>query len=886
MFIVATILLLFAVMFFSARENLLKGYSQLEQDKTLIQLNSAESLIKEQSDQLSTVTRDYSHWDDTYAFVEDHNEKFIQSNLNETTYGNLKINAIIIVNLNGEVVYKNGLDFENSKPWHIAPELERAFSKGGALVNLNVDNISGLLWTSEGVVIVSAYDILDSSASKKRRGTLIMVRPLNLALLAHINEILNARADLQYSKQTNAANSNLPLIDNIGIQVLNANTISGSKRIKDINGDSKLVLTVTDDREIFKLGKASLEAFYWSALTVCLILLIYSWLVDKVVLKRLQGLYLSVKSIASLTSSKARVEYVEGLDEISSLGQGINDMLGRLDESQYALALEQSRSQITLTTLAGIADAVITFDDSANVTYLNSAAERLFGFQLAEIQGKAIDTFVHLLAENKSTRIQSAWLIDNASPMDEVILARADGQTFVITKSTSRLYDAEAMFFGTVTVLHDVTSVRQLTKQLSYQARHDLLTGLVNRYEFERKLQEAIDDSVAQNRTHSFAYIDLDQFKLVNDSCGHMAGDGLLQQLSNELKAKMRSADTLARLGGDEFAILLMGCTLEKAQLIVDDVLAQILSCRFHYANKIFSVGASIGLTEISPRHPFNLNELFVVADTACYQAKNAGGNRIQQYLPEEIELKIQSQQFELLSRINFSLENNLFVLYMQRIQGLKDSDAHYEILLRMQGDGETLFPPGVFLPVAERYKIMPKIDRWVVTKTFSNLAGNKGRFPYIFAINLSGQTLSDVGFLAFVLNQLNTNGIDPRQICFEITETVVISNLDKARHFIDTLREIGCSFSLDDFGSGLSSFGYLKNLKVDFLKIDGMFVKAIVENKIDRAMVESINNVGHVMGLQTIAEFAENEAVINLLTEIGVDYAQGYGIAKPEPFE
>ncbi|MES1988225.1 MAG: GGDEF domain-containing phosphodiesterase, partial [Pseudomonadota bacterium] len=326
--------------------------------------------------------------------------------------------------------------------------------------------------------------------------------------------------------------------------------------------------------------------------------------------------------------------------------------------------------------------------------------------------------------------------------------------------------------------------------------------------------------------------------------------------------------------------------SLENAQLLLNDILSLVSHCRFHYENKIFNVAASIGLTGISPNQAFTLNELFVIADAACYQAKNSGGNRIQQYVPKEGELKIQSQQFEWLTHINFGLENKQFVLFMQRMQSLTGSPQHCEILIRMKGDGDTLYLPAAFLPVAERYKLMPKIDRWVVSETFTILASKGNHFPYICAINLSGQTLSDESFLDFVLDQLNVYGINPNQICFEITETAVISNLDRARHFIHALREIGCRFSLDDFGSGLSSFAYLKNLEVDFLKIDGMFVMGIVKNKIDRAMVESINNVGHVMGLHTIAEFAENDEIIKMLKEIGVDYAQGYGVAKPELFE
>ncbi len=886
MFIAIAALLLFGFSFFAVKENLLQGYSQLEKHKTLIQLTSAESLLNEQSEQLSSVTRDYAHWNDTYDFIENRDQNYIESNLNDTTYSNLKINAIIIVNLEGEIIFKKGVDFTTGEPWHIPAELQQSVSRGGVLVNPQKDFVSGLLWTSEGVNVVAAFDIRDSELTKSRRGTLIMVRLLDQALIAHIGKILDASLKVQYIQHPEPSTTpQLLLHDTTEVRPLNENKIAGFKTIKDIKGVENLILRVEDDREIFKQGNASLSFLYWSAGLVGLLLLLYSWLVDIVVLKRLQRLYSSVKNIGGLTFPIGRIENVEGQDEIASLGQGINAMLGRLDESLYALDLEKSRSQITLSTLSGIADAVITCDDSAKLTYLNGAAERLLEVVAGEVSGKTLESVVHLVSEDKLTPIDSGWLIDAGSIIEEVTLVRADGNAFVINKSTSRLHDKNGVFFGTVTVLHDVTSVRILSKQLSYQASHDLLTGLVNRYEFERKVQQAIDDSVAQNRTHCLAYIDLDQFKIVNDTSGHVAGDALLKQISSELKANMRSADTFARFGGDEFAILLMGCSLDKAQLILNDILALVVDYRFKYENKIFTVGASIGLTEISPNQSFTLNELFAVADAACYKAKNSGGNRIQQYIPKVGELKEHSQQAEWLSRINLSLENNQFVLYMQRIQSLIGSEPHYEILIRMKGEGDKLYPPGVFLPVAERYKLMPKIDRWVVAETFSILAAKGNDFPYVCAINLSGQTLSDDSFLAFVIDQVNKVAINPNRICFEITETAVITNLDKARHFMQILRAFGCRFSLDDFGSGLSSFGYLKNLEVDYLKIDGMFVKAIVNDDIDRAMVESINNIGHVMELKTIAEFVENAEIIDILKEIGVDFVQGYGIAMPEPF-
>jgi diguanylate cyclase (GGDEF)-like protein/PAS domain S-box-containing protein len=885
-FISVAVLFFFVLLYFLVNKNLLLGYSQLEKDKTLIQIISAESLLKEQSDQLSTVARDYAHWDDTYNFIEDHSSTYIKSNLNDTTYSNIKINAIIMVNPEGEIVFKKGLYFNTGKPWRIAKELEQAASKGGVLVNQNLDYVSGLLWTSDGLSIVSAFDIRDSELTKKRRGTLIFVRLLDKALVEHIGKILSANLDVQYSKQLNSPmNSKLSDSGAVDIRPLDKNKIVGTKAIKDVNGSENIILHVEDDREIFKQGNASLSLFYWSAALAGLVLLIYGWLVDKVVLKRLECLNSNVKNIDMLTSSIGRIQRVEGQDEIASLGQAINAMLGRLDASLYALDSEKKRSEVTLSTLSSIGDAVITCDDSARVTYMNAAAEQLLGIHANEVKGKTLASIVHLVSDDKLTPIESNWIINTDSPIEEVSLARADGKIFVINKSASQLKDSNGNFFGTVAVLHDVTALRVLSKQLSYQASHDLLTGLVNRYEFERKLQEAIDDSMVQNRTHCLAFLDLDQFKMVNDSCGHVAGDALLKQFSSELKAKMRNADTFGRLGGDEFAILLMGCDLDKAQLILNDILTLVRDYRFSYDDKTFTVGVSIGLTEITPKQSITLSELISVADAACYIAKNAGGNRIHQYVPKEADLKEKSQQFDWLSRINLALENNQFVLYMQSIKSLSGAAPHCEILIRMKGEGDKLYLPCVFLPVAERYKLMPRIDRWVVAETFSILAQKGGSYPNLCAINLSGQTLSDEHFLSFVIDKLNQFSIDPKMICFEITETVVISYLDKARHFIQTLRALGCKFSLDDFGSGLSSFGYLKNLEVDYLKIDGMFVKSIANNNVDRAMVDSINNIGHVMQLQTIAEFVESEEVIEILKEIGVDFAQGYAVAMPEPF-
>ena len=881
----AGMLLLFALIFFVARTVLLDGYSKLEKDKTNIQINSAIGLLKEQSDQLSTSVRDYAHWDDMYQFVHKKDPAFIKASLTDTVFSNFKINALFVINSEGEAVYQRGVDHTTGKPWRIPELVSQATRKGGVLTDPSKSNTSGLFWTPQGICIIAAVDIVNSDENKPRRGTLIMLRLLDQPLIHHIETILSTKLSVEAMRDDEIAvlSPNLTYGEKVVIPMSNSQ-VAGFALVDSIGGDTKLVLSTVGDRKIFAQGQSSLKFIYWAALLAALLLGAFSWLLDKLVLTRLARLNTDVKQIGESASTSGRVNNISGNDEMTSLAQGINSMLLRLDESQHALKFEKERAQVTL---AGIADAVITSDNKACVLYMNAAAERLTGINASYASGKPLHQLFNLMTEDYTTSVDSTWLTDSTTNQDEVILERADGQAFTISKSASPLYDSNGFLFGTVTVLHDVTMLRALSQQLSYQARYDSLTGLINRYEFDCKAQAAIEDVASGSRAHCLAYIDLDKFKIVNDTCGHAAGDLLLKQLADHLKAKVRSSDSLARLGGDEFALLLMGCSLDKANDIVNCLLQSVQDYCFTFEDKAFKVGASIGLIEITPDQNHTLGDLLSRVDSACYAAKGEGGNRIHIYRADDRLVEDRNSQLQWVSRINTALEHNKFVLYMQPLACLKVNDEqHCELLIRLQGEDGKLYPPGSFLPIAERYHLMPQIDHWVVNEALTIIARKGAAFNAVCAINLSGQSLSQEGFLDFVINQIKHHKVDAKQLCFEITETAVITNLNKARQFIQALRAIGCRFSLDDFGSGLSSFAYLKNLEVDIIKIDGMFVKAIANNTIDRAMVESINNIGHVMGLQTIAEFAENSAIISMLKEIGVDYAQGYGVAMPALFE
>lgn len=464
---------------------------------------------------------------------------------------------------------------------------------------------------------------------------------------------------------------------------------------------------------------------------------------------------------------------------------------------------------------------------------------------------------------------------------------KKDGSFYWARDSISGVTDEKGKLTHYIDIQDDITHEFELAKRLSYQASHDTLTGLLNRRKFERRADKLLSSAMLSKEEHALCFMDLDQFKVINDTCGHIAGDELLRQLSRELLKVVRQHDTLARLGGDEFGVLLEHCSLDKAHQIASKLQQVVQAYQFTWQGQSFRVGISIGLVAITDAIP-NLTELLKQADAACYMAKDLGRNRIHVYYPEDTELVQRHGEMQWVARINAALEDNRFHLYAQPIVPLGGSnEKHYELLLRMLSEDDKIVPPGAFLPAAERYNLIEKLDAWVIKNAFRLLAANPGFVEQIhfISINLSGQSLTNDDFLTSIVRQLKDSHIEARKICFEVTETVAISNLTEAICFISTLRDIGCRFALDDFGSGLSSFGYLKNLPVDYLKIDGMFVKDIVEDPIDHAMVKSINDIGQVMGMKTIAEFVENNKIMEMLKQIGVDYGQGYGIGKPQPF-
>jgi len=576
------------------------------------------------------------------------------------------------------------------------------------------------------------------------------------------------------------------------------------------------------------------------------------------------------------------------IDNIRSSFHGADgELLGLIGIGRDITHRKQAEEQLQVLThtVEQSASVVLIVDSDNRVKYVNPKFTQVTGYSSEEVIGKSsqyLQSRETLIEHGKEMQFA---LTNGREWRGEVCNRKKNGERYWAYIVISPIKDSKGKITYYLCTVEDITEAHHLNEQLSYEASHDSLTGLVNRREFEARVQSLIDSS-SRRQHHAICFMDLDQFKVINDTGGHSAGDELLRQVSQHLTKQVRSNDTLARLGGDEFGMLMECCSLENAKKVAENLQDIIKQFQFKWEDRLFKIGVSIGLVAIT-NEDNNLTELFRKADAACYMAKDLGRNRIHVYTSEDRGLAERHGEMEWVTRIYRALEENQLRLFAQTINplaNLADKKLHYELLIRMQDDDGSLIPPGAFLPAAERYNLIAMLDRWVINNSFCLLMENYAFLSSIglCSINLSGQSLTEHGFLDFIINKFDETGMHPEKICFEITETAAIANLSMASNFINTLRGIGCSFALDDFGSGLSSFGYLKNLPVDYLKIDGMFVKDMVKNPIDRAMVKSINEIGQVMGMATIAEFVEDDETIAMLDDIGVDYVQGYAFGHP----
>lgn len=576
--------------------------------------------------------------------------------------------------------------------------------------------------------------------------------------------------------------------------------------------------------------------------------------------------------------------------EIHSLFHGFNTMVSRIAHAQRLLAEQKER---LLVTLESIADGVIATNDKGIITYMNPTAEYITGWDEAHAIGQSADRVYRLIDERNNNAL-SGYIDESLLSgtvhfsLENTALLTRNNEMVPIQSSIAPIRH-QHLVIGCVIIFQNVTEHRQLSNQLRHQATHDTLTNLINRFEFERLLTAAMQNMHKKDR-HSLLYLDLDQFKVVNDTSGHVAGDVLLQQLAVLLQKTVRESDTVARLGGDEFAVFLPYCIIDQAQEIAEKLRQAVNDFIFIWEDRQFRIGVSIGVVEVDGPDN-NYNDLMRAADLSCYAAKDHGRNRIHVYREEDQELIKRHSEMQWVERLHHGLAQSQFKLYGQYIQPLNDNHQteHLEILIRYTDQYGNIIPPGAFLPSAERYNLAPQIDQWVLENILENnkLVALLQSNPNLrININLSGLTLGNAAMSERITQLIHKHRLPPKSLCFEITETAAVADLAATSHFIRAMRLLGCEFALDDFGIGVSSFAYLKNLPVDYLKIDGSFVRDLDRNPVNVAMVSAINQIGHVMHIKTVAEFVENESILQKLKDIGVDYAQGFHVHPPCPLD
>ncbi|MEM8982627.1 MAG: EAL domain-containing protein [Pseudomonadota bacterium] len=544
-------------------------------------------------------------------------------------------------------------------------------------------------------------------------------------------------------------------------------------------------------------------------------------------------------------------------------------------------------------TLESIAEGVVTTDTSGRIDYMNRAAESLTGYPRGDVSGRLFGDVLRLVDESDRRSLEDpverclATRQRVSMGRRAVLLGRSAADEHSVELTASPIRHDTGNMGGVVILVHDVSELRGLTRQMSYQASHDALTGLINRREFERRLKEALSTARSKQQGHVLAYIDLDRFKAVNDSCGHQAGDRLLQEIAAILKDNVRDSDFCARIGGDEFALLLVGCPLDKARQIATTIVSAVADYRFVWQNRLFTIGASVGLVEIGADGGTS-EEIMAAADSACYIAKQRGRGRVEVYTAREESIARERGEIVWLKAIQTALANDGFELYTQSILSLSGADhgPAIEVLLRLPDSDGAASGPRDFMVSAERYQLMPEIDRWVVRSALTAVATHQIKIPEnrSLSINLSGQTLGDASFLEFVVDCLDTSGVAPNRICFEVTETALIANLTTAQRFIEVLHGMGAEFALDDFGSGLGAFSKLKHLPVDYLKIDGSFTRGLAVDAVNQEMVTAMVKLAETLRFRTVAEEVEDQSDFDAVRAMGVDFVQGYVIEKPLP--
>ena len=621
----------------------------------------------------------------------------------------------------------------------------------------------------------------------------------------------------------------------------------------------------------------------------------YVELVENNLRRRLAGESAAERYEIELMDRQGQVTRVElSSTVIDSAGEPAL-LLTALEMMPGAIPTEVSQKPRAMATLDAMGESVITVDAEGRIDYINHSAELLLSQQVNQVLGRTFADVASLVDENDRRKLddpvqKGLGSTGRGAAARRAVLVPANGgnERYVEISVTPLQLEGKDPS-GLVLVLHDTSELRGLTRQMTYQASHDALTGLVNRREFERRLQEALDSAQTGDAGHALCYLDLDHFKVVNDTCGHTAGDNMLREIASLIKDTVRDSDTVGRIGGDEFALLLVGCPLEKARQIADNVVRSVNDYRFVWKDKIFNVGVSIGLVEIG-RDSGTIEDIMNSADSACYVAKKQGGLHVHVYSAREEANARHSGEIQWLLKLQGALRDNKFELYYQPIVHARAggmSGPALEVFVRLAGEGgQPAAPPAEFIRAAERYRLMPHVDRWVVQAVLSALGRGGLKLPpgRSVAINIAGQTLGDAEFLEFVVDCFDHTGANPGDICFEVTEASVVANLDHAQRFLGVLHGMGCEFALDNFGRGLSSFSTLKTLPMDYLKIDGSFIKNLAGDAVNQAMVAAMIELSRSLNFRVVAEHVEDQWALDTVTGMGIDFVQGFMVGRPQP--
>jgi len=842
---------LVAILYTTASTVLLSSLEKVEIEETYRNVEGFLDAFAQTQEEFSLRLADWAIWDDTYRFVQDRNQDYINLNITLDSLQYLQINAAVFLNNKNQIIYSVGFDIEKNQKISVPASLEHYIINNKNLVQHSKVNSSliGVIALPQGPMLIASRPIVNSRGEKPIRGTLVFGRYLDKTKVATLATKSRLNITIRSLNQTlppdfQTALSELSLKNHrIFVRPICDRIVAGYTLLTDVEAKPVALLKVETPRIIYQQGITSLSYLLLLLVSIGLVFTgVTLPLLERLIFLRFER-----------QEQEERYRAV-----VAQASEGIF-----LIDAETKVLLE---ANVALQNLLGYSDTEIL---QLTLYDIVVGDRDLINADLEQISAKDYN----FMREYKYL-CEDASLIDVEASATQILYNEKDTYCIVVRNITERKKVENAL--------------RESEKRLSWQASHDSLTELVNRREFEQRLANVLESAKTEGTQHALCYLDLDQFKIINDTCGHFAGDRLLCQVSVLFQNRLRKTDVLARLGGDEFGIIFYQCSLEQATRIAEALRQQISEFPFIWKERNFSVTTSIGIVAINADTP-NLASVLSAADAACYAAKNKGRNRINIYQPNDLEIAQQRGEMQWVSQIPKALEDNCFCLYYQEIVSLTDTSnqQHGEILLRLKDENDQIVLPMAFIPAAERYNLMHLIDRWVISTLFAYLAQLQADSDRtIYAVNLSGASINDESFIDFVQAQFTYYQILPSRICFEITETLAIANLNKAASFIRKLKKTGCYFALDDFGSGMSSFAYLKNLPVDYLKIDGSLIKDIVEDAIAYSMVEAISRIATVMKLKTIAEFVENEAIQEKLRVLAVDYAQGYGVAKPKPLD